>query len=174
MLKYLFLLVLSTQALAIDCEIHKVFCKIKELRPNMGDKEAMDLSNLIYKESKDQGGDPLLAVAIAMQETSLKDKSRTQMVIKFGPDDSWRVEEGVTDVCMFQFHVRTIIYYKMDPVKLRDDAEYCVHWHFKLMNIKKKACRDLGDEAWTCYHSRTKVLRKHYKKLVERHLRLIL
>jgi hypothetical protein len=70
---------------------------------------------------------------------------------------------------MFQFHVNTIVNYKIDPVRLKNDIDYCVDWHFKLMNIKKKECKN-KDKPWSCYHSKTEKLRKEYIKLVERYL----
>ncbi len=171
-------LLFSTSIFAkIDCQKHKVYCKIKELRPNMSFKKAMKLSNIIYNKSKKYKGDANLAVAIGMQETSLKERHRQQNIIQFQKEceeesckESWHVLRGYSDICMFQFHVNTIVANKIDPVKLKNDLEYCVDWHFRLMNQKKRICKELADDAWTCYHSKSKVLRLHYKKLVERYL----
>lgn len=160
----------------VDCNKHKIYCKIKDLKPGMSKIKAMSLSNKIYKHSRAHGGDPRLAVAIAMQETGLREINRKQNVIKFETScvngvckKTWHVTRGVTDMCMFQFHVNTILTYDMDPIKLNEDIDYCIKWHFKLMKIKKKMCKHL-DKPWGCYHSKTKVLRKHYIGLVERYL----
>ena len=168
----------STQALAkVDCNKHKIYCKIKELRPKMSNSEAMELSNILYKKAKKYNGDAMLAVAIGMQETGLKERHRKQNIIQFykeceGDDcqEAWRIVKGITDVCMFQFHVDTIVNHSMDPIRLKNDINYCIDWHFRLINEKKRICKDLGNEAWTCYHSRSRILRNQYKQLVERYL----
>ena len=80
----LIILLFSTGSFAkVDCQKHKVYCKIKELRPNMSVKKAMKLSNIIYSKSKKYKGDPMLAVAIGMQETSLRERHRKQNIIQF-------------------------------------------------------------------------------------------
>jgi len=161
----------SLQAKPVNCKKHKLYCKIKKLKPRMSKKQAMSLSNIIYKQSKIHRGDPNLAVAIGMQETGLRNINRTQNIIQFNKDKTtWTVRRGVSDVCMYQFHVNTIVSYKIDPIKLLSDINYCVAWHFKVMRDKKKMCRKYGKEAWGCYHSKTKILRKHYIKLVSRYL----
>lgn len=176
-MKTLLFVLFSTTAFAeVDCSKHKIYCKIKDLKPSMADSKAMSLSNKIYKYSRKHGGDPMLAVAIAMQETGLQDINRKQNIIKFEEkclngicNKTWSVKRGVTDICMFQFHVNTILTYNMDPIKLNEDIDYCIQWHFKLMNKKKRYCKHL-DKPWGCYHSKTKVLREHYIELVERYL----
>ncbi len=49
----------------------------------MNDKRAMRLSNIVYKKARKYKGDANLAVAIAMQENSLRQKNRKQNVIQF-------------------------------------------------------------------------------------------
>jgi len=161
----------------IDCNKHKIYCKIKSLKPKMPYKEAMNLSNVVNRHSKGKGDNPMLAIAIAMQETGLRKISRSQKIIQFSEEcgregclETWAVVKGVTDVCMFQFHVQTILNYDIDPIKLKNDINYCVTWHFKLMRIKKKQCKSLGSKSWSCYHSSSKVLREQYVELVERYL----
>lgn len=162
----------------VDCDTHKLYCKIKTLRPNMSYQKAMKLSNILYKKAKKYKGDANLAIAIGMQETGLKERNRRQNVIQFDKQclengqciESWKIERGVTDICMFQFHVDTIVRHNMDPIRLKNDITYCADWHFRLMKRKKRICKHLGKDSWTCYHSKTKVLRTHYKKLVERYL----
>lgn len=174
----LFSILISQASASVDCNRHKIYCKIKTLRPSMPNNKAMDLSNVIYKKSKKYNGDPTLAVAIAMQETGIGRKTlRKQDVIQFYTEcdkrkcwEDYKIVNGVSDVCMFQFHVNTIRNYKMDPVKLKNDLNYCIDWHFKLMNKKKRACKSLGEQSWGCYHSATKIKREIYIKLVERYL----
>ena len=174
----LFLFCIGAAKAEVDCSKHKIYCKIKDLKPSMDNSYAMKLSNLLYKYSIKYNGSPKLAVAIAMQETSLRyDKNRKQRVIQFFEQcdsqgnchESYRVIDGVSDVCMFQFHVNTILNHNMDPVRLKNDIEYCVEWHFKLMAEKKKICKDMN-KPWACYHSKTKTHRVKYIELVERYL----
>ncbi len=177
---------LITEAKAADCEKHPIFCHIKRVRPNMANKEAMDLSNLMYKYAHKYGNkNPILSVAIAMQETNIRRIERSQTVIVFTcrgelvkernkykciGEETSKYVEGYSDISLFQFHARTIRLEKLDPVKLKNDLEYSVEQHFKLMKKKLRICKHLGEEAWTCYHSRTNLLRKRYKEDVERYL----
>ena len=49
-----------------------------------------------------------------------------------------------------------------------NDLEYMVSTHFMVLLDKIKQCQHLGNEAWSCYHSRTEVLRKRYIRKVNR------
>lgn len=176
-MKTLLFVLFTTSAFAeVDCERHKIYCHIRELKPNMNSSYAMALSNKFYKYSKKHNGDPRLAVAIAMQETSIRNIDRQQSIIIFSEncdhlscETIWKIKKGVSDVCMFQFHVNTILTYNIDPVRLKEDIDYCIEWHYKLMNKKKKYCKDFK-KPWACYHSKTKIYREQYIKLVERYL----
>jgi hypothetical protein len=165
-------LLLEVARADIDCSKHKVFCKITQLKPKMEKHKAMELSNLMHKYAKEFNQDPILSVAIAMQETSIRQTDRKQSVLIV--DDShpkgWRVVTGYSDICMFQFHINTIINYNLDPIRLKEDINYCVKEHFRLMRTKRKACSNLGSDDWTCYHSANTQPRLIYKKLVNRYL----
>jgi len=169
-----------------DCEKHPIFCHIKRVKPSMGYKEAMNMSNLIYKYArKYKNNNPILSVAITMQETRLRRIDRKQTIIVFicrgelvkekskykclGEERAVYVE-GYSDISLFQFHAVTIRREGLDPVRLKNNLEYAIEQHFKLMKKKLKICKHLGDEAWTCYHSRTPRLRKRYKEDVEKYL----
>lgn len=155
---------------SVDCEERPVYCKLIEFQPTVDRLTLNRIAKLIRKYAEKHGQDPLLSVAIGMQETGLRQINRTKNVIVFNPDGiTWRVERGVTDVCMFQFHVDTIVDQGIDPIKLRDNLEYCVEQHFRLLKMKRKLCSDLGEDSWTCYHSRNPKLRETYKKLVVRY-----
>ena len=167
-----YLLGLVPEANAANCAKNPIFCHIKRLKPNIRHEKAIRLSNIFHKSArKYKVNNPIRSVAIAMQETSLNLKlSRKQNVIVFNDDmTAWEVIKGYSDICMFQFHVNTIVNEKLDPIRLKTDINYCTDQHFKLMKKKIKACKHLGDEAWTCYHSRTSRLRKRYKEDVERY-----
>ena len=185
----LFLVIASfgfNNAEAADCEKNPIYCHIKRVRPNMDNKKAMKISNLMYKYSrKYKNKNPILSVAIAMQETRIRRIERRQTIIVFtcrgelvkegskyrclGKERAEYVE-GYSDISIFQFHALTIKRLGLDPVKLKNNLEYAVEQHFKLMKKKLKICKHLGDEAWSCYHSTTPNLRKRYKKDVERYL----
>lgn len=176
MIILLTLLLNTTIYATVNCGEHPIFCHIKKNKASVSNEYAMNLSNTIYKYSTQYNGDSRLAVAIATQETGLRNIHRKQNIIQFFEKcnndncaEDWRVIKGVSDVCMFQFHVNTITYYNMDPIKLKNNIEYCVEWHFKLMNIKKKLCRKMK-KPWACYHSKNKQLRNIYIKFVERYL----
>ena len=156
----------------ISCVKNPIYCQIKSLAPRLSSSTAMKLSNMFHHGARTYKiKDVARSVAIAMQETSFNvNLSRKQNVIVFNDDiTEWKVVRGYSDICMFQFHVNTIVHEKINPIKLKTDIGYCVAQHFKLMKKKLKLCKHLGDEAWTCYHSRTPKFRKRYKEDVERY-----
>lgn len=164
---------MARNSFAMDCEKHPIYCHIKSLRPKMDSKKAMKLSNMLHVYSrKYKTKNAILSVAIAMQETSLRsDLSRRQNVIIFNEEmTEWEVVKGYSDICMFQFHVGTIVREKLDPIKLITNLEYCTEQHFKLLKKKMRICKHLKDDSWTCYHSKTPRRRKRYKEDVERYL----
>lgn len=168
---WLFLPATQVNASEIDCEKHAIYCDIVDKNPRIDKTYAMKLSNLMYKYSQKYDQNPHISVAVGMQETGLRNISRKQNIIIY--DDiypkGWKVVRGYTDVCMFQFHVNTITSHKLDPLKLKNDLNYCVEQHFKLMRQKRKICSHLGKDSWTCYHSVNDIPREHYQKLVERY-----
>ena len=127
----------------------------------------------MYKSArKHKVKDVLRSVAIAMQETSLRHINREQTVIIFEMNngvETFKYVTGSSDIGTFQFHANTIKRYNMDAVKLKNDIEYSVDQHFILMKKKLRYCRHLGEDAWTCYHSRTPIFRKRYKEDVNRY-----
>lgn len=175
LLAAIFTLFFASNAYAVDCSKHKIYCKIKSLRPNIDKEWAMKFSNIIYVKAKKYGQDPMRSIAIAMQESSLRQINRKQKIIvmkeicKDGVcSHEYETVTGLTDLSIWQFHIDTAAAYDMDFGRLQEDLEYATDFHFRLMRDKVKRCDDLGDDAWTCYHSRTEELRTHYKKLVDR------
>ena len=186
MMKYILLLVmlLSTSAQAeIDCSRHKIFCHIKQLRPDMTKKKAMELSNIIYKYSKEYGTDPAISVAIGMQESGLRSIHRSvtglMPVENCGNEQEGemlcvqKLEEKriYTDFGMFQFHHRSIKWYKLnfDLIYIHD-LDYIVKSHVQILKQKIRGCKELKQKAWSCYHSTTPTKRNLYLLLVERYL----
>ena len=80
-----------------------------------------------------------------------------------------RKVRGYTDIGLYQFHAATIEAYGMDALRLRDDIEYATDRHCFLLSVKLRECADLGDSAWTCYHSRTPFYREKYEKMVNKY-----
>jgi hypothetical protein len=158
------------EAKPTQCSDRPVYCKLTKFRPDLDRLTLSRIASVFRRHAEKHGQDPMLSVAIAMQETGLRQVNRIENVIVFNPDGiTWRVERGVTDVCMFQFHVDTIVDQGLDPIKLKDNLDYCVEQHFKLLKKKRTICSDLGDDAWTCYHSKNPKLRKTYKRMVARY-----
>ena len=160
------LFLLSQVASAIDCDKHPIYCRIVELRTNISSAKAMRLSNLIHKYSKRQGTDPMISVAILMQEHGFRMRDRCSNFVVDG-----EILRGCTDLGIAQIHVDTAVAYNLDITKLSQDMEYNVKAHFRILADKIRRCKHLGEEAWTCYHSVTEVHRLRYLRDVSRYLR---
>lgn len=129
----------------------------------------MHLSNLIHKYAKKYGQDPFISVGIAMQESGIKNIHRKESFVIF-KNNSYRIKKGYTDLCMFQIHIDTAKNYNINPLKLKNNLRYCVEQHFRIMRHKRKICKHLAKDSWSCYHSITESNRLYYKQLVERYL----
>lgn len=152
----------------VRCRNHPIFCRIVNLKPTIDKEFAMTLSNLIHKYSNKYGTDPLITVAIAMQESSLRNVNRYGTVYKSG-----KYIKGITDVGIYQFHVNTIRNEGLNADKLAEDLDYATEQHVKLLKKKMKLCRWLDiplEESWSCYHSATEKHRLKYVNLVKRYL----
>jgi len=181
-MKYLFIILYvfgfigTPIAWGLDCSKHKIYCKIVELRPNIDKKWAMKFSNIIYVKAKAYKMDPLRSVAIAMQESSLRQINRKQAVLVPNEvcDDmgecetSYAIVSGYSDISIWMFHVRTLKSFSIDPSLAQSSLEYATEKHFEILKHKIKACKRLGKEAWSCYHSATPRHRKKYLQLVNR------
>lgn len=172
------LLPLLNRAEAADCSRNPIYCSILKLRPDIDKAFAAELSNYISKYSKRYGTDPYRSVAIAMQESTIKNIHRKQDVIlikEHCDEENVCVEytelgSGYTDIGVWQFHARTIQAFRMDALKLRDNLEYATERHVFLLRVKLQECGEqLGASAWTCYHSATEVYRLKYEKLVNKY-----
>lgn len=161
-----------------DCAKNPVYCAILKLRPDIDKTFGLELSNYIFKYSKKYGTDPYRSVAIAMQESTLRNIHRKQDVVlikEHCDSDNVCVEytelgTGYTDIGIWQFHARTIQAFSMDALRLRDDIEYSTERHTYLLRIKMQECgAALGEDAWSCYHSSTPQYREKYVQMVERY-----
>ncbi len=140
----------------MQCQRNPIYCKIKTLNPKVNTEFALRLSGLISKYSRMFGTDPMLSVAIAMQETAFVNKNRS-------------TKGRVTDVGVFQLHVDTIAYLGIDIERLKVDVDYQTYWHTKILKSKIRTCTaqrvklevEQGSE-WACYHSFTPTKRQVY------------
>jgi len=164
----------------VDCNRHPIYCQMVKLKPSINRTFAMELSNYIYKYSRKYGTDPMISVAIAMQESSLTNIDRKGALIE---TKSGKLVKGVTDVGVFQIHVGTIQNYKkqlgwnIDLQRLRTDVEYQTVWHIKILKRKIRICSrykyrkrysiEKGNE-WSCYHSFTTWERKRGKFILDK------
>lgn len=163
MLKYLLLLLFVPMLVFADwTDNHPIYRAIIKLNPSMDKKLALRLSNAIHNNVKLHGLDPYRAVAIAMQESSLRRVHR-------------RNKSGdITDIGMFQVHVNSVAIYNLDIQRLvNHDLDYTTKAYTTIMKEKLQICKHLGDEAWSCYHSGTRKYRKKYVKAVNRWYRRI-
>jgi hypothetical protein len=180
-MKYLSLMAILIPVLAqaeTNCQKNPIYCNILKLKPNVNLKFAKDLSNSIYKYSKMFGTDPIISVAIAMQESSFENKNRMGSVIT----KAGYVVNGATDLGVFQLHVNTISNlqnegHDLDVQRLKNDVDYQAYWHAKILKKKIATCKSQrerlqvksGDE-WSCYHSFTLDKRNIYLNSVNTHL----
>lgn len=154
-----------------------MYCKILKVNPSVSKKLAAELSVYITRYAKKFKFDPALSVAIAMQESSLRNVNRMGHVLKDG-----KIVLGISDVGVFQIHVDTIASFNsagevLDAKRLETDLEYQTYWHARILSEKISTCKKAraklqvgkGNE-WSCYHSFTQSKRKVYLKDVTRHL----
>lgn len=158
------------------CRKNPLYCTIIKLRPKINHTLAMRFSNLLYKYGKQFQMDPWRSLAIAMQESSLRNIHRRHEIIVFHNhcerykcSDSYEYVSGYSDLSIFQIHIKTAIAYKMDPIKLDQDLEYAVYQHYAVLKQKERECSSLGELSWTCYHSKSPSRRMRYRMLVDKY-----
>ena len=159
-----------------DCKKHGMYCQILKWRPNIDKKWAMKFSDLLFRYGKKYDMDPWRSLAIAMQESSLRNIHRKHTIIVFHTTcvkgkchKTYHLVRGYSDLSIFQFHINTALAYDMDILRLDSDLDYAVSQHFKLLKLKEARCEELGSVAWSCYHSVTPTKRHLYAKLVNRY-----
>lgn len=168
----------TTSYAKVDCETHKVYCKIIKLQPRMDKARAMELSNIIYKNAKEHNIDPMISVAILNQENRFRDIHTYEVERKeeAGCHMTSCVKKvvehhEVADMTLAQINVRTAVGYGFDLQRLYDhDTEYAIECHMDILADKIKQCDHLGDMAWSCYHSVTPKYREKYVEMVSRYL----
>lgn len=168
----------------VNCDRNPLYCAMLKLQPKVDRKWAMRFSNLLHRYAEKNDMDPWQSLAIAMQESSLRQIHRRENVIiencsneksrqknsQKGPECNLKYTKAITDMSVFQFHAQTILDYNMDIKKLHDDLEYAVKEHFKLLKTKMKNCPNEADlPDWTCYNSYHRAFRQRYYNLVKRY-----
>ena len=165
------------QTKKISCKRNPIYCQIIKFRPSANKQWAFKLSNYLVRYGKQYKLDPWRSLAIAMQESSLRNINRYTTVLvptnqcqnNHQCSKKLTVLRAVSDVGLFQLHASTIRNYTFDAEKIADDLRYMVKTHYIVLAKKTKLCKQLGHDAWSCYHSRTKVLRQGYIKKVNRY-----
>lgn len=163
-------LIFSSMAAASLCEKHPIYCHIKNLRPSLPNRAAMELSNHIFRNARRFHINPRVAVAIAYQENRFRDT-----VVKH-----YRHGKLVSvDVGVWQLSVRTIGNYNkqfnwnIDRLRLEWDLDYQTAVAFRIMRRKQRICSKRGwavGSEWSCYHSFTRKHRMEYERDVKRWL----
>lgn len=168
----------SVSVYSADCKNNPIYCRILKLNPHIDKSRAFWLSNEIHREAKAVGIDPMISVAILMQENAFKSENTFHVEIK---TEKFCDEKGcyertienkkVADMGIAQINIGTAMAYKLDYERLFNlDTEYAIKCHFIILSDKMKMCAHLGKDAWTCYHSTTEHHRQRYKELVSRYL----
>ena len=159
------------------CTKHPLYCRIITLQPKADKKWAMRLSNYLVRYAKKYQLDPWRSLAIAMQESSLLSTKRYSTVMvpilncssRRDCNTVYKIINAISDIGIFQLHANTVKQYNFTPSRLEHDLEYMVKTHFIVLKDKIKQCKKYGVEAWSCYHSKTPVLRKRYIRHVNRY-----
>lgn len=117
-----------------------------QLQPALPPETARHLAIELATQTQ-EGEDPRLSLAIAMQESSLLGRQTEK------------------DRGLFQIHMGTAKNFGLNTAKL-DGMKHMrtqVKAHLLILRTKRAECASLGQDAWTCYHSRTPHLRLVYK-----------
>ena len=154
-----------------------IYHHIVTVRPSIPKAFAMRLSNLLHKYSRKYRTDAHLSIAIARQESGIRNINRYEWAVTKNSAGYLVRTKNISDIGIFQFHVNTIAHRKLDPELLQVDLEYQVKEHVRLLRDKIRICKNRKtarkfriprNEAWSCYHSATPSHRKTYVRLVSR------
>jgi hypothetical protein len=162
-----------------NCKIHPIYCSIIKLNPSIDKSWAMDISNLIYKESKYENVDPFIVVAIMMQESTMKINAINKVTKEIITTNCNEWHDCVTtitktvkatDYGLFQFHRSTMENHNLDVEQVLSDWKFTTSFAIKLIAKKEKICKHkYPDTSYACYHSATVEKHKEYVKLVQRY-----
>lgn len=161
----------------LDCNQHRLYCKILKFNPKIDPAWAMTLSNKIYTKAKNNGVDPNISLAILMQESSLENKNtfRVDQHIEKKCDQKSCTKivtetHHVVDMTIAQININTAVQFGFDIQRLFSlDLDYALDCHYIVLKSKLNMCKD-QENAWACYHSITKEHKEKYINLVSRYL----
>jgi len=157
----------------VDCKKNPIYCQIKLNRPELNDKYAMHISNIIHKKSRKYKIDARVLTAILAQESGYNQKA---MNCKKG-FDAVELEKGnvkVVKVC-FDFGIgeinyRQILRRKIDLFRIMEDLDYAVDIAAKMMSEFETRHGKNESDYWTRYNAHNTIMRDIYKGLVARYL----
>lgn len=140
---------------------------LRALQPALTPARSTELSALLHEYSPA----PWTSAAILMQESSLKDTH----VFKTGYDTGKRkVVRTLFDAGIAQVNVNTAVHHGCNLEGLAGhDTREAIRCHSRVLRAKLDACRQLGVDAWSCYHSATPVFRLKYVADVKRWQRVL-
>lgn len=160
------------------CKGDKTYCQILKVKPKIDRDWARKLSTLLNKKAKEYNMNPMVSVAILMQESSLENIHTYKKYSTFEKKcDNYsckkvtsQVEEAF-DMTIAQINIDTARRYGFDLNRLfHKDLEYAIDCHFKILKDKIAMCSSIA-KSWSCYHSTTEGNRLYYIGLVERYLK---
>ncbi len=175
----LFGLVFSAGAYGADtCKQNPIYCKILKHKKNADKQWAMEFSNKLTKQAKENGIDPNIALAILLQESMLTNvntyhKEETVEEKKCDAKGCYVIKSKVKkafDMSIAQINTGTAINYQFDLDRLHSlDQDYALECFFVILKDKINICSGLR-RPWSCYHSTTEIYRLVYAEFVERYL----
>ena len=118
------------------------------LNPSIDERDAHVLAANLATLSPD----PCLSIAIGMQESSLRN-----------------VEGKTRDYGYFQLTRHAMAGHTKEEILA--DVGLQVVLHLEHLKEKKKQCKHLDSEWWTCYHSKTPKFRLKYRDMVNKYRR---
>lgn len=144
----------------VDCTQQPIFCRILELQPAAEKEWAMDLSNAIFRHTRNTPIDPMLIVALLFQESSLR------------PTHSFYWGSNHADFGVAQINSKTAVRYGCDLADLAAfDNNEAIRCQVKILKSKIATCETMGRApSWACYHSFTPELLEAYAKKVTNHM----
>lgn len=99
-----------------------------------------------------------------------------QVIVAIGMQESSWLPTNTPDMGFFQLNRKTASYYRINQnqFNLENGHEVYAHASFKsfrmVMKDKLNECRKYGEDAWSCYHSKTTSHRVQYLANVGRYL----
>jgi len=133
---------------------------------------AYSYSNIIAKYSRRYRLNPFLVVSIAKQESGITLSAErgyfTGKVYALSDNTLVRNYE-ISDFCMMQIHRSNVIKLKLDPNRLLEDPEYCIHEGIKILKHFKFFQTLEPYIWWSRYNASSIDKRELYRQDVLRH-----